>query len=96
MRRGAVAGPASSAAPASSWAASASTAAPASFAAPDSAASEDLLAFGFGVHHPARLAKRLKTAMKQRELTAAEQAALRVAKAEWNKERAERRQRKKG
>ena len=49
-----------------------------------------------GKHAPARLAKGLKTAMQERELTEAEQAAFRVAKAEWNRERAVGRQRKRG
>ena len=50
----------------------------------------------FGKHAPARLVKKLKRTSQVRELTGAEQAALRVAKAEWNRERAERRQRKRG
>ena len=52
--------------------------------------------YELGRHAPARLVKRLKKASQQRELTETEQAALAVAKAEWNKERAERRQRKRG
>ena len=78
-----------------SAAASEPSAAPVSSAAPGAPAAPDDDE-GFGKHAPARLVKRLNKLRRERELTGVEQAALKVAKVEWNKERAERRQRKKG